>query len=141
MKYWLSESAKQFRAQLDECYPDRDRKSDGWIGDARHAATKSDHNPDPKTGCVRALDIDSDICKPANTTSYLAEQIRVYAKAHPERITYVIYNGRIASWILNYKWRKYTGIDPHKSHIHISFNAKADKDKSFFDIPLIGGKV
>jgi hypothetical protein len=140
MKVWLSESAKQLRAQINECYPDRDKKSDGWIGDARHAASKSDHNPDPKTGCVRAIDIDSDISKVANTTSYLAEQIRQYAKAHPDRITYVIYNGKIASWILNYKWRTYKGIDPHKSHIHISFSPKGDNNKAKFDIPLLEGK-
>jgi hypothetical protein len=140
MKVWLSESAKQLRAQINECYPDRDKKSDGWVGDARHAATKSDHNPDPKTGCVRAIDIDSDISKVANTTSYLAEQLRQYAKAHPDRITYVIYNGKIASWILNYKWRTYKGIDPHKSHIHISFSPKGDNNKAKFDIPLLEGK-
>ncbi len=31
----------------------------------------------------------------------------------------------VASWKKNYKWRKYTGINPHKTHIHISFTAKA----------------
>jgi len=73
MKVTLSKSAIQLREQIDDAFPDRDRKSDGWIGDARHAASKSDHNPDPKTGVVRALDIDSNLDKRANTASYLAE--------------------------------------------------------------------
>lgn len=141
MKPWLSKSAAQLREQIDDCFPDRDRKSDGWIGDSRHAVSKSDHNPDSRTGVVRALDIDANLCKPDNTTSYLADQLRIYAKQNPKRIAYVIYNGRIASWVLNYKWRTYKGINPHKSHIHVSFNAKADNDSSFFDIPLLGGKI
>ena len=141
MKVWLSHSAKQLREQIDDCFPDRDRKSDGWVGDARHAATKSDHNPDPKSGCVRALDVDADLSQPSNVVNYLADQLRIYAKQNPKRIAYVIFNGKIASPILNWKWRKYRGINPHKSHIHISFNAKGDLDKSFFDIPLLGGKI
>ncbi len=34
----------QLREQIDDDYPDRDRKSDGWIADARHLAKgTSDH--------------------------------------------------------------------------------------------------
>lgn len=140
MKPWLSKSAKQLREQIDDSYPDRDRKSDGWIGDAKHAATKSDHCPDAKNGCVRALDIDADLASHKSEASYLADQIRAYGKKHG-RISYVIYNKRIASPILNWRWRAYKGSNPHTSHIHISFSSKADNDSSFFDIPLIGGKI
>jgi hypothetical protein len=42
--------------------------------------------------------------------------------------------------ILNWKWRKYSGSNPHTSHIHVSFNkGKADTDGSFFEIPMLGG--
>ena len=56
---WLSKAAAQFRNQVDDCFPDRNRKSDGWIASLAHVsrAPKSDHNPDPKTACVRAIDI------------------------------------------------------------------------------------
>jgi hypothetical protein len=51
----------QLRNQIDDDYPDRDRKSDGWVADARHLAKgSSDHIPDAR-GIVRALDIDSDL--------------------------------------------------------------------------------
>ena len=46
MKPKLSRAASQLREQIDDSFPDRDRTSDGWIGDTRHAARKSDHNPD-----------------------------------------------------------------------------------------------
>ena len=49
----------QLREQIDDDYPDRDRKSDGWIADSRHLSKgTSDHIP--RDGIVRAIDIDSD---------------------------------------------------------------------------------
>jgi len=139
MKPWLSKSARQLREQIDDAYPDRDRRSDGWIGDAKHATSKSDHNPDAKTGCVRAIDIDADLSRHKSESVYLADQIRAYGK-RSKRIAYVIHNGKIASPILNWRWRKYKGSNPHTSHIHISFTKAADNDSAFFDIPLLGGK-
>jgi len=59
MKPTLSKAAQQLREQFDDTFPDRDRRSDGWIGDPRHASRPSDHNPDPKAGMVvRAIDVD-----------------------------------------------------------------------------------
>ena len=31
MKPWLSKAAVQLREQIDDSFPDRSRKSDGWI--------------------------------------------------------------------------------------------------------------
>lgn len=140
MKPWLCKAGVQLREQIDDNFGSRNRRSDGWIGDARHAATKSDHNPATPTMVVRAIDITSDLGAEANTAAYLANQIRIAAKTD-KRIAYVIFNGRIASPILFWKWRKYSGIDPHKSHIHCSFTPKGDNDGSFFEIPLLGGKI
>ncbi len=36
MKPWLSKSAVQFREQVDDSFPDRDRKSDGWLASLEH---------------------------------------------------------------------------------------------------------
>jgi hypothetical protein len=51
----------------------------------------------------------------------------------------VIYNGKIASRKTLFRWVKYRGINPHRSHIHVSFTPKGDNDGSFFNIPLLGG--
>ena len=138
MKPRLSKSVIQLRNQVDDSYPNRDRRTDGTIGDSKHEY-KSDHTPDA-AGWVRALDIDADLTDHKSESIYLANQIRAYAKSDPsKRISYVIHNKKIASRILNWKWRKYTGINPHTSHIHISFNkGAADNDGSFFEIPMLG---
>jgi hypothetical protein len=134
----LSKSVIQLREQIDDTYPNRDRRTDGTIGDAKHDS-KSDHTPDA-LGWVRALDIDADLTDHKSESIYLANQLRAYAKSDPaKRISYVIHNHKIASRILNWKWRKYSGVNPHTSHIHISFNkGKADQDGSFFEIPMLG---
>ena len=134
----LCAAGVQLRDQIDTWYPDRRTTSDGWIGDARHSASKSDHNPDGIW--VRAVDINSLLESSDSLAPYLADQIRIAAKTD-KRISYVIYNRRICSKILNWRWRKYSGINPHKRHIHISFTKLGDLDGSPFNIPLIGGKI
>ena len=141
MSWKLSRAAAQIREQLDDNYPERSRKSDGTLGDARHSARKSDHNPDAN-GWVRAIDFTADLGVSIDETADLVEQIRKYAKrANKKRISYIIFNGRIASPILNWKWRKYRGSNPHKSHWHLSFTTLGDEDGSFFDIPMLGGEI
>ena len=134
----LCKAGQQLREQIDDAFPDRDRASDGWIGDTKHAARKSDHNP-TNEGIVRAIDIDADLRAHKSEAFDLADQLRLLAR-FDKRISYIIFNGKIASWRRNYKWRKYTGINPHKTHIHISFTAKGDEDRSMFRIPLLTGE-
>jgi hypothetical protein len=142
MKPWLCAAGEQLRDQIDTWFPDRSTASpEGWLGDSRHSSRKSDHNPDERSGfVVRAIDINSRLQSSDSLAPYLADQIRIAAKSDP-RISYVIYNGRICSKILNWKWRRYKGINPHKKHIHISFTKLGDKDPKPFDIPLLGGKI
>ena len=134
----LCKAGQQLREQIDDAFPDRDRTSDGWIGDAKHAARKSDHNPTVE-GIVRAIDIDADLRSHASEACDLADQLRLLARSD-KRISYLIFNGKIASWRGNYKWRKYKGINPHKTHMHVSFTAKGDHDGSMFRIPLLTGE-
>ena len=138
MKPRLSKALIQLREQADDAYPDRDRRSDGTIGDAKHSTRKSDHNPDPDSGIVRAIDLDADFTKSISTAAYIADQIRIAAKSD-KRIAYVIFNRKIASARSLWKWRKYTGVNPHTNHIHISFTKAGDTDSKFFNIPLLGG--
>ncbi len=129
----LCKAGVQLREQIDDDYPSRDRRSDGWIADARHLAKgTSDHIP--INGIVRAIDIDADLQSHKEEAHSLAEKIRQCAKRGDKRLKYVIYDGRIASSILRWKWRKYKGVNPHRSHIHISFTPLGDTDGSWFDL-------
>ena len=142
MKPILCKAGQQLREQFDDTFPDRDRTSDGWIGDTRHSARPSDHNPDAKTGVVRAIDVDRDVSgsdKP-DLMPDIANQIRLAAKAGDKRIAYVIFEGRIASPRMGWRWRKYKGSNPHNKHCHISFTTKGDTDSSFFNIPMLGAE-
>jgi hypothetical protein len=136
MNIKLSKAAIQLREQVDDHFPGRDRTSDGWLGDYRHALRKSDHNPDAQ-GWVRAIDVTANL-GPKGQMPYLADQIRTIARKDG-RISYIIFNGRIASSLMGWKWRKYTGINQHKHHCHISFKKTADNDGRFFQIPMLGG--
>lgn len=136
----LCKAGQQLRLQVDDCFPDRDRTSDGWIGDSRHSARPSDHNPDEQ-GIVRAIDIDRDLSGKAKPDLMpdLADQIR-YAAKSDKRIAYIIFNGKIASSKSLWRWRTYKGVNPHRHHCHVSFSKKGDSDGSFFkNIPLLGG--
>ena len=129
----LCKAGQQLREQLDDNYPERDRKSDGWIADARHIAKgNSDHIP--RNGIVRAIDITSDLQSHPEEVFALVEKIRKVAKRGDKRIKYIIHNKRICSPLLNWKWRKYKGANPHISHFHISFTTLGDDNGKWFDL-------
>ncbi len=138
MKPRLSKAAIQLREQFDDNFSDRDRTSDGWIGDSRHSARKSDHNPDEQ-GWVRAIDIDRDLSGKAKPDLMpdVADQLRILAK-RDKRISYIIFAGKIASSKSLWRWRTYKGINKHDHHCHISFTRKGDQDGTFFQVPLLG---
>jgi hypothetical protein len=142
MKPILCKAGQQLREQIDDSFADRDRRSDGWIGDSKHASrgSKSDHNPDPSNGIVRAIDVDKNLNTQPSTGAYLADQIRLCAKKD-KRIAYVIYSGRIASPKSLWRWSTYNGINRHDHHIHISFTKKGDSDSAFFQIPMLGANT
>ena len=128
------------RNQVDDAFPNRDRTSDGWAASSGHKAhsPKSDHNPDA-SGMVRAIDIDADLKDDKSAAFDLADQLRLLARSD-KRISYIIFNGKIASWKLNYAWRPYKGLNPHNKHIHCSFTAQGDEDGSMFRIPILTGE-
>jgi hypothetical protein len=140
MKPKLSKAAIQLREQFDDQYADRDRSSDGWIGDTRHAARPSDHNPDAQ-GWVRAIDIDRDLSGKAKPDLMpdIVDQIRVLCKSGVEkRISYIIFDGFIYSAKFRFIKRKYTGANKHNHHAHFSFKKEADNDGAFFQVPMLG---
>ncbi|NBP68007.1 MAG: hypothetical protein EBR30_17175 [Cytophagia bacterium] len=137
----LCKAGQQLREQIDDAFPSRDRASDGWKASAGHKAhsPKSDHNPMGPEQVVRAIDVDSDLQSDKSAAFDLANQLRLLARTD-KRISYIIFNERIASWVGNYKWRKYKGINPHKKHIHISFTKLGDNDGSMFYLPILTGE-
>ena len=143
MKPTLCKAGQQLREQFDDTYKSRLRDSDGWVSDYRHSLRVSDHNPDSQTGIVRAIDVDRDVSGKAKPDLMpdIADQIRLAAKGGDSRIAYVIFNGRIASSRMGWRWRTYKGSNPHNHHCHISFTKKGDADSSFFNIPMLGGTV
>jgi len=143
MKPRLCKAGETLRSAINANYPERDKRSDGWIADARHlSAGKSDHIAD-ENGICRAIDIDRDlhgISKP-DEMPYLADQIRAAAKAGDRRISYLIFNGKIASSKKGWAWREYSGINKHNHHCHISFTKQGDEDSTPFKIPLLGASL
>lgn len=129
--YFLSPALARLRAEVNALWPHRDRTSDGWIGDASHAARLSDHNPDWSSGgIVRAIDIDEDLVvglTHVGEAMPLVEQI-----IRDRRVAYVIYEGRIWQNPAVYSrggWLPYTGANAHRHHLHVSVRRGATWDR------------
>lgn len=137
MKPKLCEAGVTLREQINRAFPNRDRRSDGWIGDTSHSARKSDHNPSIE-GWVRAIDVSSGLSDDPKASYVFANQLRLLAR-RDRRFSYIIYSGRITSRRSLWRWRKYTGVNPHNTHIHISFTKKGDKDGRPFDLAILKG--
>jgi murein L,D-transpeptidase YcbB/YkuD len=119
MSYYLAPSLEKLRDEIDKKFPNRDKTSDGWIGDTSHAARPSDHNPDWSAGgVVRAIDVDID----DNTPQNLRKQL-VNAAIKDNRTYYVISNGYIYSRTYGFAKRRYTGDNGHFHHVHISIRS------------------
>lgn len=109
------------RGEINAAFPHRDKTSDGWIGDASHAARPSDHNPcwsctGREHGIVRATDTDIDDGDPGRD---LRVQL-LNATIGDPRVWYVISNGIIYSRTYGWAARKYTGTNGHFHHVHVS---------------------
>jgi hypothetical protein len=121
MPYRLAKSLVTLRTEANTLAPVRSKLSDGWIGDATHAALPSDHNPN-SAGVVTALDLTHDP-KHGFDAHKIADLLIKYR--HPN-LKYVISNGRIAGAFTGWKWAPYNGSNPHDKHIHISVGVGED---------------
>src|SRR6516165_232368 len=116
MSWRVARSLLTLRDQVNRMAPDRDKSSDGTIGDERHQTTKSEHNPDAN-GVVRAMDITHDPAHGVDARK-LAEAL---VASRDTRILYLISNAQIVSSVVQpWIWRRYNGINPHRHHMHIS---------------------
>src|SRR5919108_1180666 len=120
MSWFLAPSLRALFAEVNRMAPRRNKASDGSIGDTSHKARKSDHNPDRSSGgVVRAIDVTHD---PGGGCDCNRLASRIRDRRDP-RVAYIIWNRRIMAghggpspWV----WRRYTGINPHNHHMHVS---------------------
>lgn len=123
MSWRLAESLKKLREQINAAYPNRDKASDGALGDAAHSARKSDHNPWIKdkngTGVVTAIDIDRDF----NDGHDGRELVAALQKGRDRRIKYIIFERQITVKGDVSRWKPYKGANAHNHHIHISVSS------------------
>lgn len=128
MAWRVAKSLEVLLKQVNKKWPGRSKASDGSVGDTKHSARKSDHNP-TAAGIVCARDFTHDP-KHGLDARELAEAL--LASKDP-RIKYVISNGEIASGTganhPAWKWRPYSGVNAHRKHVHISVKA----DKALYD--------
>jgi len=122
----LAESLIKLRNQINAAYPNRNKASDGTIGDTAHAATVSDHNPNA-AGVVAAFDVTHDPSNGINI-SKLADEI---VASKDNRVKYLIRNREILIPANGWYWTAYTGADPHTSHLHISVQNDYDNSKQW----------
>ncbi len=125
----LAKSLTALRMQIDAAWPDRNRTSDGSIGNEAHQATKSDHNPDA-AGIVCAIDVTNDPTHEVHA-QLLVEALRA---SRDKRIKYMIFAHFICRsygkpGIPAWSWAPYTGINPHSHHFHLSVIAARADDK------------
>ena len=62
---------------------------------------------------------------PGPPRDWIGNQIAAYVLANRVRlnVAYIIWNRRIVSAKSGWKWRAYTGSNPHIDHVHVSFKA------------------
>ena len=100
-------------------WPNRDRSSDGIMGDTAHQQRHSDHNDG------NAFDLTHD---PAHGVDCGVLSRLVI---NDNRVTYVISNRQIYNRArVAEGWRPYTGLNPHNRHMHVSIRAASRDDLS-----------
>jgi hypothetical protein len=117
--------------EINRAAPNRNKASDGGIGDTRHARGKSEHNPCSCCDVVCARDFTHDP-KGGFDAEAFAEWLRGRVTADPpeRRVLYVIWRQRIFSGADVARpagvWRPYGGKNPHTKHVHVSIRHGAD---------------
>lgn len=121
--WYLNPALTRFRAAVDVAWPNRDRASDGTIGNEAHQATVSDHNPDPD-GSVDAWDMDVD--------GVPVEHLKTVFQSH-ESALYWIHNDQIARRAGGWKrepYANYAGPVRNRHERHVHWNTRQSHENS-----------
>ncbi|MBL7258426.1 hypothetical protein [Paractinoplanes lichenicola] len=131
----------RLRSEFNAIAPNRDKSSDGSVGDTAHSAGSSDHNPDEtgnvpirdadRTNEVHAIDVDVDLRTPGLTMEKVVQFLLTRCRSGAEtRLRYIIYNRRI--WSAGTGWRQeaYSGANPHDHHAHFSSSYETNREAS-----------
>ncbi len=129
MSWYVANSLDQLLAEINASAPNRNKASDGSIGDASHSSSTSDHNPCDCHNAVCARDYTHDPAGGFDSYAF-ANWLAERTKGPENRVKYVISNGRIASGQGQSHppgvWRTYTGSNPHDHHVHVSVRHGSD---------------
>jgi hypothetical protein len=132
VKWRMAKALEVLRQQINETWPGRSLAADGGIGNAEHAARKSDHNPDAN-GVVTARDFTHDLRVGFDSNAF-AHALTISGDS---RIDYVISFGRSLTAIFGdngkgrnaWIWQVYKGKNRHDHHVHVS----VIDDPQFYD--------
>lgn len=128
----VAKSLDQLLAEINASAPNRNKASDGSIGDENHQGTNSDHNPWCQGWIVTARDFTHDPAGGFDSYEWAEWQRKrcrgdILINGQREiRVKYIISNRKIASPSSNWSWRTYTGTNPHDHHAHISVDCTAE---------------
>jgi hypothetical protein len=140
----LTRGLQNLRAQVNEAFPNRDRTSDGTIGDQAHQAEVSGHNPDDTAGSrpawngdgdstpeVRAWDMDNDLAPGFDCQMLVDHTRRLPGVASVLR--YMIYNRWMYHERDGFAPTPYTGSSAHTEHVHFegAWSQAADENTTF----------
>lgn len=141
MSWVVVPALDEARDQLNARFPNRDKSSDGGIGNLAHQVEPSSHNPD-KTGKpeykdgdskdeVRARDFDADLNDPDGHT--MEEVVQLWVELARTGVLwwvrYIIFKKRIWHKRDGFVTRQYTGSNDHSKHAHVNndFTQAADE--------------
>lgn len=120
MAWRVAPALNTLNDEINKAAPNRDKASDGTIGDAAHSASVSDHNPDARE-IVHARDWDEDLRVPGLSMEMICQLLLRKARAGDlPWLKYVIYERRI--WAASSGWvqQSYSGANAHDKHMHVS---------------------
>lgn len=127
MSTWrTAKSLTTLLAEVNAAAPNRNKRNDGTIGDAAHAARASRHNPNA-SGVVTALDITHDPANGMDVHALVRRMTEGGREPHPD-CAYIISNRQVARRSSGWVWKEYRGSHPHDQHAHFAVGTGADSN-------------